>query len=356
MVGMSGGVDSSVSALLLKKAGHDVAGGFIKVWQPEFVNCDWRAEREDAMRVAAMLGIPFETFDFEAEYKREVAEEMFREYSFGRTPNPDVLCNRHIKFGAFAKAAKEKGFDAVATGHYARIVERGGLSHLYAGADKNKDQSYFLWMLGQKDLKRAIFPNGDLQKSQVRKIAERAGLPTAAKKDSQGLCFVGKFDMKDFLARFLPKKIGEVLDEKNNVIGHHDGAHLYTIGARRGFTITKKTTHDAPRYVVATDVEKNTVTVSFDKEPTKGGSTKLQLCSINWIAENPSPNKKYGARYRYRQPLINATIKVEPSTHALQGSTLIELAESRRIPIGQSLVVYSGEECLGGGIIEEVLQ
>src|SRR3989344_4417069 len=236
-VGLSGGVDSAVTALLLKEQGFDVTGVFIKVWQPDFLPCIWREERRDAMKVAIALDIPFLFFDFEEEYKKGVVDEMIEEYKSGRTPNPDVLCNQEIKFGAFLKKAKELGADFIATGHYAE--NKNGV--LMEGQDKEKDQSYFLWTVKKEDLKHILFPVGHLEKKEVRRLASKYNLPVSEKKDSQGICFIGDVDMGEFLSHFISIKTGEVLNTNGEVIGTHTGAVVYTIGERHGFEITKKT-------------------------------------------------------------------------------------------------------------------
>jgi tRNA-uridine 2-sulfurtransferase len=344
-VGLSGGVDSSVSAALLKRQGYEVTGVFIKVWHPEFLPCTWRDERRDAMRVSAVLGIPLLTFDFEEVYKREVIDYMIREYEKGRTPNPDVMCNRFVKFGAFLEAAKEMGARYVATGHYAQNGEKEGKHALLAGADMEKDQSYFLWQLGQKELASVLFPIGKLRKEEVRALAHSFGLPTADKKDSQGLCFVGKLDMSEFLKQFLPAEEGAVLSPLGERIGVHEGARLYTLGQRHGFRIGAKTEQEAPRYVVAKDILRNTIVVS--SEPLiDGGRTDVSLSGVHWIREEPVAKKAYGARIRYRQTLRRCRL-----TYA-DGAWQVRFAEPQTgIAPGQSIVVYEGDECLGGGVI-----
>lgn len=340
---MSGGVDSSVSALLLKEQGYAVTGVFIKVWQPDWIECSWRDERLEAMRAAAHLGIDLVTLDLEKEYKQGVIDYMIREYAAGRTPNPDVMCNREVKFGAFWQWAQAQGADLIATGHYAQNL--GG--KLLAGADKNKDQSYFLWTLTQDDLAHALFPVGGLTKDKVRGLARRGGLPNADKKDSQGLCFIGKVDVKEFLSHYIKTEKGDVLNERGEVIGWHPGALLLTIGERHGFTITKKTPEDRPYYIVSKDPAKNTITVSSDRKPPSSGRTAM-LSGTNWISRAPGDGERILARTRYREELKQATV-IRASTGSRAEIAFDEPHAS--ITPGQSLVVYKGEECLGGGII-----
>lgn len=340
-VGVSGGVDSSVSLALLKDAGYNVVGCFIKTWQPDFVECTWRDERRDAMRVCAALDVPFLTIDAEREYQELVGEYFINEYRAGRTPNPDVMCNREIKFGVFLKYALAHGADYVATGHYA-ISENGAL---LAGADKSKDQSYFLWTLKKDQLEKIIFPVGHLEKSEVRKIAEKYNLPTAAKKDSQGVCFLGPIDMKEFLAHYIPKKSGDVLNITGEIIGTHDGALFFTLGERHGFTITKKGIDDGAMYVIDRDIEKNTITVSENKNenPKNIDQKKIKLEQTNWISGvAPEPSKKYSARIRYQQPLQSCRI---------ENDTVIFDEPQASASSGQSVVVYDGEVVVGGGVI-----
>ena len=366
-VGMSGGVDSSLSAALLKEQGFDVVGVFIKVWHPDFLPCDWKEERRDAMRVAAHLDIPFKTYDFEKEYKKEVVDYMIEEYKRGRTPNPDVMCNRYVKFGAFLNKALEEGADAVATGHYARISSRDEIlgdssfkpqaeSHrLLKGVDNNKDQSYFLWTLKQEQLRHVLFPIGHLEKSQVRKEAEKRGIPVAQKKDSQGICFVGKIDMKDFLKEYIEEKKGDVLNNQCEVIGYHDGAFFYTLGERRGFTITKKTPNDKPYYVVGKNIDKNTITVSNEvlKEGLESTKREVEIGNVSWVSGEPKEGERYQARMRYRQNLRNCKIKyINSNSRELERRVVLIFDElQENVTPGQSLVLYDGEECLGGGII-----
>ncbi len=361
---MSGGVDSSVSAGLLQKEGYEVIGVFMKVWQPDFLPCTWREERLDAMRVAARLGIPLLTWDFEKEYKEGVADYMIREYRAGRTPNPDVMCNKEVKFGAFFRRAMAEGADFVATGHYAQVVrdKKSGKFRMLKGVDDAKDQSYFLWTLGQEQLSRTLFPIGGYKKSEVRALAKRFALPVAEKKDSQGLCFVGKLDMKDFLAHYIEEKEGSVLNEKGEVVGTHRGAYFYTLGERHGFTVTKKGTDDAPLYVVSKDFESNTITVAhqttrqnFSTKNLSGQENALECASQTLRASQasfcvggvPDTAKKYTAQVRYHGEQYKCKI-----TALTESSFSIHLEKPAIFDAGQSVVLYDKEECIGGGIIE----
>jgi tRNA-specific 2-thiouridylase len=261
-VGMSGGVDSSVAAKRLIELGYRVVGVFIKVWQPDFIVCEWEKERLDAMRVAAHLGIPFLTFNAEETYKKEVADYMIHAYEAGYTPNPDVMCNEHVKFGSFFNWARGLGADKIATGHYARTVTKNGVTQLLRGIDTSKDQSYFLWRIPKEVLQYVIFPVGDTLKLDVRKEAEDAGIPTFAKSDSQGVCFLGDIDMKEFLSHFIQLSSGPVLNEAGTQIGTHNGALLYTIGERHGFSVETKKDSNVPQYVIRRNLEENTITVA----------------------------------------------------------------------------------------------
>ena len=328
-VGMSGGVDSSVSAYLLKKAGYNVTGVFIKVWQPDWITCTWKEDRLDAMRVAAHLGISFMTLDLEKEYKEEVVDYMISEYKKGRTPNPDVMCNKYVKFGGFYNWAMERGADFVATGHYAQ--SRNG--NMYTAKDVSKDQTYFLWTV--KDFSKILFPIGHLLKTEVRDIARKANLPVAEKKDSQGLCFIGKIDFKDFLSHYITPTPGNVILD-NEIVGTHDGVEYLTIGQRHGFTITKKSPNDAPLFII--EKKGNDIIVS-KKEKTNTATT------IEIVNSNIKKNGTFMARARYRQPLFECTVE----------NNKITFKESQIVAEGQSIVVYEGSHCLGGAIIDKVL-
>jgi tRNA-uridine 2-sulfurtransferase len=385
-VGLSGGVDSAVSAALLQNEGYDVTGVFIKAWSPEGYPCTWREDRRSAMRVAAILNIPFITLDLEKEYKKEVVDYMISEYKKGRTPNPDVMCNKEIKFGHFLKFALENGADFIATGHYARVACEFPISNfpfpknknskienliktenfkLKISTDLQKDQSYFLWTLTQAELKHTLFPVGHLEKSEVRKLAGKFGLPQESRKDSQGLCFLGKIDMKEFLRDYIKPQKGDVLlatkssiggrceaeDKKGKVIGYHDGAFFFTIGERHGFTITKNSPNSKPLYVVSKDLSKNTITVAdkinLEKTKEKILPKEILIEDVNWISGYPDFSKKYKGRIRYRQELIGCSL-----SKSNEGVKVIFDKPELGVSSGQSLVVYGGEVCLGGGVIK----
>ncbi len=338
-VGLSGGVDSAVSAALLKNAGYDVTGVFIKAWQPSAswrMPCTWRDERRDAMKVAIVLDIPFLFFDFEKEYKQGVVDKMLAEYQANRTPNPDVLCNREIKFGAFWEKAKELGADFIATGHYLQ---------------GEKDQSYFLWILTPDDFSHTLFPVGQMEKSEVRKLAKQFNLPVAEKKDSQGICFLGDVNMEEFLSHFIETKPGKVLNTKGEVIGSHQGVIRYTIGERHGFEVTKKGPESGAFYVVSKDARENTITVSDDEsEIVSFSPTKILVKSANWIIEPDS--SEISARIRYRGEKLSATLSFSGQTGRL---AVAFKKPVRGLSLGQSIVFYDNEICLGGGVMDRVV-
>jgi len=387
-VGVSGGVDSSVACVLLKEQGYNVVGVFIRTWTPDFIECTWRDERRDAMRVCAHLSIPFLECHAEESYKKGVADYIIEEYKKGRTPNPDVMCNREVKFGTFWDFAKKNGADFIATGHYTMIsnsessnssrkvtglnVNTWNISETEAdepsrgrrifqqknicdwvylmkrGVDPSKDQSYFLWTLTQEDLSHTLFPIGHLNKSKVRKLAKKYKIPTATKKDSQGVCFLGPLDMKDFLKHYIESKKGDVLNEDGEVVGYHEGSVFFTLGERKGFTITKKTGNEKPFYVVNKDVSKNTITVSTDPNLSKKGENDVyDLISTNWNLGLPDPKKVYSAQIRYHGEFLNC--KIFP-TSPTGGKVVFE--KNILVAGGQSIVVYDEDICLGGGIVE----
>lgn len=352
-VGISGGVDSSVSAALLQQQGHDVVGVFIRTWQPDFVACTWKQERRDAISVCAHLNIPFIELDLEDAYKQGVADYMISEYQQGRTPNPDVMCNKEVKFGGFLAWARTQGADYVATGHYVQVTHDEKGSTMYRGADQQKDQSYFLWTLTQEQLQQVLFPVGSLQKSEVRELARSFALPTATKKDSQGICFIGDIDMKAFLRHFLELHEGEVMNEEHEVIGRHDGSLLFTIGERHGFDIFPKYKHtdDKPYYVQAKDVQKNTITVS-QKKPvfdTQTGDT-MSLISVVDNQGVYTEGTTYEAQFRYRGDRHTVTITSYDPVQQRMDLRLHGIVDA--VAPGQSVVLYTDTVCLGGGIIE----
>jgi tRNA-uridine 2-sulfurtransferase len=365
-VGVSGGVDSSVSAALLKDQGYNVVGVFIRTWTPDFIECTWKDERRDAMRVCAHLNIPFLECDGEEAYKKGVADYMIEEYKKGRTPNPDVMCNRMVKFGVFWDFAKKHGADFIATGHYAiclkrnskevePLTERGFSSNaifqLVKSPDLSKDQSYFLWTLTQDDLIHTLFPIGHLQKTEVRKLAEKYKIPVATKKDSQGVCFLGPLDMKDFLKHYIESKKGEVLNEKGEVIGTHDGAVFFTLGERHGFHIFKNEDNSKPLYVISKDIKNNTITVSVSPSIFTGGCTSrkniINISNTNWISKIPESDKNYEAQIRYHGELLSCKIE------ALEGNEAeVIFDKDTLVDSGQSIVIYDADICLGGGIVK----
>lgn len=344
-VGMSGGVDSSLSAALLKEQGHSVTGVFMKNWTQDIAGwpCPWREDYRDAKRVALQLDIPFKIFDFQKEYKHKVVDYMVSEYKLGHTPNPDIMCNQEIKFKLFFETAREDGAEFIATGHYARVMQ--GLSSqkvLAMGADRNKDQSYFLYRISQNALDHTLFPIGAYSsKDEVRKEAKKRGLSTASKPDSQGICFVGEVGIKEFLSEFAPQTKGNIVDENGRIIGEHDGAVFYTLGQRQGLNVGG----GLPYYVTKIDVKSNTVYASRDLNDKNLWTKKLNLTNTHWFSE-PKENEGYHIRTRHRGELILGTVFNEKN-----GSS-IRLEEPIRAPSpGQSAVVYKDEVVLGGGII-----
>jgi len=341
-VGLSGGVDSAASAALLKEQGYDVVGAFIKIWRPEFIECPWQKERLDAMRICAHLGIPFKEIDLSDEYKKSVIDDMVGNYKKGITPNPDILCNRSIKFGAFKKWALSEGADLIATGHYARIEEKDGRYSLMRGRDANKDQSYFLSRLSEQDLSRSLFPVGGYTKPEVRILAEKFRLPVAQKRDSQGLCFVGDVSMRDFLSRYITLAKGNVIDEGGNMIGEHDGAALYTLGERHGFRLTITTPHESPRFVTNIDTKSNTITVSQKRETAE--REDVRLTDVTWI-QDPAMPLACTAQARYRETPIVCHVTEN------KGKYTAHFEKPHLAPPGQSLVFFEGDRLLGAGII-----
>ncbi len=367
-VGLSGGVDSAVSAALLKKQGYEVVGVFIKTWHPDFLVCNEEEERLDAMRVAAHLDIPFLTFDLADVYKKEVGVYMIREYKMGRTPNPDVMCNKEVKFGAFLKRALAVGADFVATGHYAKVLPLQNFSGLLQpsagtfpvqnsakaallgkGIDPTKDQSYFLWTLNQKQLSNIIFPIGHLKKTEVRRLAKKFKLPVAEKRDSQGICFLGAVDLKEFLKHYIKEKKGKVVNTKGEEIGYHDGVVFHTLGERHGFTITKKSSTDGAYYVIGKDIKKNILIVSQNRvlPLDKGGLRGVELKNTNWISKScPLKDKSYTCQIRYHGEFLHCRVVC-----GSKASAKVIFEKPVLVASGQSCVVYDKNVCLGGGVV-----
>jgi len=351
LLGMSGGVDSSVSAVLLMEQGYEVIGAFMKNWSddtPEGQECSWRTERRDAMRVAAKLDIEFHTFDFEKEYRQDVYEYMIHEYESGRTPNPDVLCNKYMKFGYFLEKADELGCEFIATGHYARVHrDEKSIAHLLSGVDANKDQTYFLCQLQQDQLSRALFPIGELQKSEVRDLAVKHDLHVADKKDSQGICFVGKVQMADFLKERIPENPGNIITTTGEVIGQHKGHAYYTIGQRSGLGIGGGT----PYFIVERRPEKNEIVVAVGDDDPALFSRTLIASDISETVDGVLTNyigKHLYARIRYRQPLQKC--KIESIEN---GKVTVSFTDDQRaVAPGQFIAFYDGDDLIGSAVID----
>jgi tRNA-uridine 2-sulfurtransferase len=375
VVGLSGGVDSSVAAHLLQQSGHEVIGLFMRNWTDESptleAECPWIEDSNDALLVAEKLGIPFQVLDLSSAYKTRIVDYMFAEYQAGRTPNPDVLCNREIKFDLFLEAALSLGADYVATGHYAqKTTSEDGMHHLLAGADGNKDQSYFLCQLNQTQLSKALFPIGHLPKQEVRRIAKEAGLVTAEKKDSQGLCFIGKVRLPDFLQQQLSIQTGQIIEvsrdsdvfiapscgqpwplkaDHGTVVGSHPGAHFFTVGQRKGLLVGGK---PLPLFVLATDVAENIVYVGQgeDHPGLYRPCVWMMPGEVHWVrpdlALQPGESLEVLARIRYRQALVPARLTAEES-----GLALVPTAPFKSVAPGQFAAWYLGDELIGSGII-----
>ena len=350
VVGLSGGVDSAVSALLLKRQGHEVVGLFMKNWEDDDDGeyCSTREDLVDAVSVADKVGIEIEAVNFAAEYRERVFASFLAEYRAGRTPNPDVLCNAEIKFKAFLDHAMALGAERIATGHYARIEERDGAFALLKGSDPSKDQSYFLHRLTQAQLSRAVFPVGHLRKTEVRAIAREAGLPNHAKKDSTGICFIGERPFREFLSRYLPREPGPIVTAAGERVGEHHGLMYYTLGQRQGLGIGGRRGGDgAAWYVAAKDLAANTLVVVQGHDDPRLFSTRLEAQDASWIAGRaPRDDGTLAAKTRYRQADARCSYSGGESGFSL------EFREPQwAVTPGQSAVLYRGEECLGGGVI-----
>lgn len=336
-VGMSGGVDSSLSAALLQQQGYQVVGVYMKNWTEDLpgMRCPWADDLADAKRVAVQLGIPFKVYDFQNQYRQKVVDYMIGEYEAGRTPNPDIMCNQEVKFKLFLETALEQGADMIATGHYAK-VEHG---RLWRPKDEVKDQTYFLYRVSGEALGKTLFPLGELTKTEVRARATELGLTTATKKDSQGICFVGSVGIREFLSGYVETLPGDIIDkETSQVIGRHDGAIFYTLGQRHGLNAGG----GMPYYVVGKDMAKNEVYVSRNLNDESMWQRQLKLDDIHWINDAPQPDDELRVRLRHRGQLLPAK---------LVGDTLSLEEPERAAAAGQSAVLYRGEEVLGGGII-----
>ncbi|MFZ1250043.1 MAG: tRNA 2-thiouridine(34) synthase MnmA [Candidatus Microsaccharimonas sp.] len=340
-VGMSGGVDSSLTAALLVEQGYDVTGVYMKNWTQDLpgMRCPWADDLADAKRVAVQLGIDFKVFDFENDYRQKVVDYMIDEYKHGRTPNPDIMCNQEVKFKLFLEAALDDGADLIATGHYARVSD----GKLLQAVDTNKDQTYFLYRVTEHALRKTLFPLGEFTKPQVREMAKERGLYTAAKKDSQGICFVGQIGIREFLSQYVEQKAGAIIDRQTGkVLGQHDGAIFYTIGQRHGLDVGG----GLPYYVVGKDMEKNEVYVTTNLNDDSLWKPELSVTNMHWINEAPQ-QAIYQVRVRHRAPLISAELSYEDDGRI----RLVLTNPERAVAPGQSIVIYSEQQCLGGGIV-----
>ena len=352
VVGMSGGVDSSVTALLLKQQGFDVIGLFMKNWEEDDNDefCSSREDLIDAVSVADVIGVPIEAVNFSTEYKDRVFSYFLREYEAGRTPNPDILCNSEIKFKAFLEHAISLGADAIATGHYAQIRERDGRYQLLKAKDDSKDQSYFLHRLNQAQLSKSLFPLGQMLKSQVRELARSHGLANHAKRDSTGICFIGERPFREFLSRYLPTRAGEMYTPEGQIVAQHIGLSFYTIGQRQGLGIGgSKDSSGEPWFVADKDVANNRLIVVQGHEHPALLRQQLAATDVHWISgQAPDTSENYAAKTRYRQADSPCRVEMVDSTRTRFDFTASQWA----VTPGQSVVVYDGEICLGGGIIE----
>ncbi|HUD07238.1 MAG TPA: tRNA 2-thiouridine(34) synthase MnmA [Candidatus Saccharimonadales bacterium] len=341
-VAMSGGVDSSVAAALLIKQGYSVTGVYMKNWSQDLPghHCPWQEDYQDAKRVAVKLGIKLKLYDFQKQYRKKVVDYMISEYKLGRTPNPDIMCNQEVKFKLFLQTALSEGADFIATGHYSIVSD----NHLLTGVDVNKDQSYFLCRVDKKALKKTIFPIGKYSKPKIRAMAKSMDLHTADKKDSQGICFVGKVGIREFLSQYVNTKPGNIIDQHGAIVGQHSGAIYYTIGQRQGLDVGG----GLPYYVTSKNMNKNQVFVTTNLNDSDLWSDQLNLTDFHWIDPIKSPYpKNLSIRTRYRAPLIPVKkIKKTGNNWKLDLDS-----EVRAITPGQSAVLYQGDQVLGGGIV-----
>lgn len=355
VVGLSGGVDSSVAAYLLKQQGYNVIGLFMLNWEEmdENGNCTAEQDFEDVKRVANKIGIPYYTVNYAKEYRERVFSYFLEEYAKGYTPNPDVMCNKEIKFGPFLEHAMRLGADYIATGHYCKRVDRDGKVYLYKSHDKNKDQTYFLNQLNQRQLSSTLFPLADIDKDEVRRIASELGLVTAEKKDSTGICFIGERNFRQFLKNYLPAKKGKIKDLDDNIVGDHDGVMYYTIGQRRGLNLGGKNGYKDDRwFVVKKDVTTNTLYVSCG-DTSELYSDGCIVTDFNWITDKPAGDFTCYTKLRYRQPDQKVKVQINHD-----GTLILDFAESQRaVTIGQFAVLYAEDGmCYGGGRINELIK
>jgi tRNA-specific 2-thiouridylase len=343
-VGLSGGVDSSVSAALLNRQGYDVVGVYMKNWTKDLpgLPCPWKDDFQDAKRVAVQLKIPFEVYDFEQQYHDKVVQYMLDGFKAGLTPNPDIMCNQEIKFKLFLDTALGNGADMIATGHYADSTD----GRLLMAKDDNKDQTYFLYRMTRAALDKTIFPLGQYKKPQVRALAKELKLVTAAKKESMGICFVGKVGIKDFLKHYVSQQPGAIIDKAGKEIGRHDGALFYTIGQRHGLDIGG----GLPYYVIGKDMAKNEVYVTTDIQDDKLWSDTIKFTSAHWINNQPDDIPELTVRTRHRAKLVPVKKLNKLSNYSWEAGLSEDI---RALTAGQSVVFYSGQECLGGGVITQ---
>jgi tRNA-specific 2-thiouridylase len=344
MVAMSGGVDSSLTAALLVEQGYQVSGAYMKNWaeSDDELDCPWAQDVYDANQVAKQLGIHFRVFDLRQQYQDRVVDYMVKEYQAGRTPNPDIMCNQEMKFGIFWELAQQHGADYMATGHYSRT--RNG--QLLAGLDTNKDQSYFLYRAPVEALNHTLMPVGELTKPQVRIEAAKRSLFTATKKDSQGICFIGKIKLKDFLQRYMTVEPGELINQHGQLVGQHAGAVFYTIGQRNGMGVGG----GLPYFVTGKNMATNQVFVTTDPVDPNLWQSEILLDQLHWLGQPPTDNQPYQARVRYRGPLVPA------STYQLSEDLyrVVLSKPQRALALGQSLVIYDGDKVIGGGIMTKI--
>lgn len=344
LMALSGGIDSAISAHLLLKQGFEVEAAFMKNWSStnglKYQECPWLEDRREALRVAAFFGIPFHTLDFEEQYAKRVMDYFFKEYKAGRTPNPDVMCNKEIKFKLLYDFAMKNGFDYMATGHYAQVKN----GKLYRSLDENKDQTYFIYNLNPEQLEHVMFPVGHLQKPKVRALARKLKLPNAERNESMGLCFVGKIRLKDFLEQKLKRKPGKILDQEGKVIGEHEGLHYYTIGQRQGIKIGA----GGPFYVTKKDISNNTLHVTSNPEDKNLYIKEIWLSSIHFVSEIKKFPSILTGRFRHQGDLVKLKLEKDKT-----GSFKVTFNKPQKaIASGQSLVLYSGTQCIGGGVIQ----